>query len=397
MKSESGISTAQSPSRGELRCKWPISGVAFCLAGILVLSLSSCGKKEEKVVEKEVIRPVKMVTVTSSSDALQRKFPGMVRAARRADLAFQVDGTLKELPVEEGQEVKEGQLVARLDQRDFENNLRNAEGQLARARAALQGAQSEYDRILRIRKEDPGAASESMVVKRREALDKAKAEIKSAQAAVNTAKDRLGYTTLRAAFDGVISKRYVDNFQEVRAKQAIVSLDDISSLEILVDLPEIVVASIRETDPGSKALAHAEFVAAPGKEYPLRIKEFATRADPKTQTYQVVLSMERPQDMLILPGMTATVVGEPPVRGERDGFFVIPAIAVFADDQGESNVWVVDKEKMTVERRKVATGHLTGEASIQITEGLQSGEMIAVSGVSQLREGMKVRPFDGTF
>jgi RND family efflux transporter MFP subunit len=299
--------------------------------------------------------------------------------------------------VEEGQEVKDGQIVGRLDQRDFENNLRNAEGQLARARAALQGAQSEYDRILRIRKEDPGAASESMVVKRQEALDKAKAEVTSAQAAVNTAKDRLDYTTLRAAFAGVISKRYVDNFQEVRAKQAIVSLDDISSLEILVDLPEIVVACIKERDPGSRARAHAEFVAAPGKEYPLSIKEFATRADPKTQTYQVVFKMERPEDVIILPGMTATVVGEPPECGEQDGFFVIPAIAVFADDQGESNVWVVDKEEMTVHRREITTGHLTGEASIQITEGLQSGEMIAVSGVSQLREGMKVRPFDGTF
>jgi RND family efflux transporter MFP subunit len=170
-----------------------------------------------------------------------------------------------------------------------------------------------------------------------------------------------------------------------------------SSLEILVDLPEIVVACMRERDPGSKAGAHAEFVASPGEEYPLSIKEFATRADPQTQTYQVVFRMERPEDVIILPGMTATVVGEPPACGEEESFFVIPAIAVFADDQGGSNVWVVKPEEMTLARRKITTGHLTGEASIQITEGLQSGEMIAVSGVSQLREGMKVRPFDGTF
>ncbi len=365
----------------------------------LAISLLSCERKEEMEVKPEVVRPVKMITVTSSTEALQRKFPGMVRAAKRADLAFQVEGTLKELPVDEGQEVEEGKLIAQLDQRDLENNLRNAQGQLAKVKAALQSAQSEYDRILRIQKQDPGAASESMVVKRREAVDRAKAEIKSAQAAVDTAKDKLGYTTLRAPFAGVISKRYVDNFQEVRAKQAIVSLDDISSLEILVDLPEIVVASIKESDKktGAEAPAHAEFVAAPGKEYPLRIKEFATRADPKTQTYQVVLQMERPKDVLILPGMTATVVGQPPTGADREGFFVIPAIAVFADDQGNPNVWVVDKEKMTVERRKVTTGDLTGEASIQITGGLESGEMIAVSGVSQLREGMKVKPFDGTF
>ena len=370
------------------------------LLGVLMLVLfPSCSGKEDKEVKPEVIRPVKILTVTSSTDALQLKFPGMVRAAKRADLAFQVEGTLKQLPVDEGQEVKEGQLIAQLDQRDFENNLRNAQGQLARVKAALESAQSEYDRILRIQKQDPGAASESMVVKRREAVDGSKAELESAQAAVDTARDKLGYTTLRAPFGGVISKRYVDNFQEVRAKQDIVSLDDLSFLDILVDLPEIVVASIRESDKqaGSTAPAHAEFSAATGKEYALKVKEFATRADPKTQTYQVVFQMERPKDVLILPGMTATVVGEAPVRREKGAFFVIPAIAVFADDQGRSNVWVVDKEKMTVERRKVTTGDLTGEASIQITEGLRSGDMIAVSGVSQLREGMKVKPFDGTY
>lgn len=372
---------------------------AALLSLALAFSFLSCDRKEEVKVKPEVARPVKMMTVASSTDALQRRFPGMVRAAKRADLAFQVEGTLKQLPVDEGQEVKEGQLIAQLDQRDFENNLRSAQGQLARVKAALESAQSEYDRILRIQKQDPGAASESMVVKRREAVDQAKAEIDSAQAAVNAARDKLGYTTLRAPFGGVVSKRYVDNFQEVRAKQAIVSLDDISFLEILVDLPEIVVASIRESDKktGTEALAHAEFAAAPGKEYGLKVKEFATRADPKTQTYQVVFQMERPAGVLILPGMTATVVGEPPASREQASFFLIPAVAVFADDQGNSSVWVVDKEKMTVARRRVTTGDLTGQASIQITGGLQSGEQIAVSGVTQLREGMKVKPFEGTF
>jgi membrane fusion protein, multidrug efflux system len=375
-----------------------VFGTTFFIL-VLGLLLVSCGKNEGNKVESEVVRSVKMVTVTSSKDALQRRFPGSVRAAKRVDLAFQVDGTLTELPVDEGQEIKQGQLIAQLDQRDFENSLRNAQGQLAKANAALESAQSEYDRILRIQKQDPGAASESMVVKRLEAVDQSKAEIESAQAAVNTARDRLGYTTLRAPFSGLASRRYVDNFQEVRAKQVIVSLDDISYLEILVDLPETTVANIRESSrkTGAVAPAHAEFAAAPGKEYLLKVKEFATRADPVTQTYQVVLQMERPRDVLILSGMTATVVGEGLMTREPGDFFVIPSIAVFADDQGVPNVWVVDREKMTVQARKVTTGDLTGEAGIQITGGLQSGEMVAVSGVSKLREGMKVKTFEGTY
>jgi len=73
---------------------------------------------------------------------------------------------------------------------------------------------------------------------------------------------------------------------------------------------------------------------------------------------------------------------------------VVPAIAVFAYESGASHVWVIKPETMTVHRRKVSTGDLTGKDSVMIREGLKPGEKIAVSGVSQLQEGMKVRPFE---
>ncbi|MEE8591475.1 MAG: efflux RND transporter periplasmic adaptor subunit, partial [Spirochaetia bacterium] len=116
-----------------------------------------------------------------------------------------------------------------------------------------------------------------------------------------------------------------------------------------------------------------------------------TRADPRTQTYQVTLQMRQPEGINILPGMTASVVQHRPKEEDDTGRFVIPAIAVFADEAGNSHAWVVDRDTMTVHRRKVTTGELTGTDSIQILDGLQSDEMIAISGVSRLREGMKVR------
>ncbi len=356
------------------------------IASFLLL-LTACGKEKEETVAKEVIRPVKMMTVMSSTDGVQLKFPGMVRAAKRADLAFQVGGTLRQFPVDEGQVVKEGQLIGQLDQRDFKNSLRSAQGQLEKAKAVLESARSEYDRILRIQKQDPGAASESMVVLRRQALDQSKAEIDSAQAAVDTARDQLGYTTLKAPFGGVISKRYVDNYQEIRAKEPIVSLDDVSSVEILVDVPELIVATFKE-DGETRAMA--EFAAAPGKQYPLRVKERAMRADPKTQTYQVVFRMPQPDDINVLPGMTATVTGSSRMQKEKKAIFIVPAIAVVADVAGKPNVWIVDKETLKVQRRAVKTGALTGIDSIEIIDGLGSGETIAISGVSRLREGMQV-------
>jgi hypothetical protein len=91
---------------------------------------------------------------------------------------------------------------------------KNAEGQLARASANLRSARSEYDRIKRIRQSDPGAASESMLVQRLEAVDTARADIAALTASVQAAQNRLDDTNLTAPFDGYISKRYVENFRK---------------------------------------------------------------------------------------------------------------------------------------------------------------------------------------
>ena len=406
---------------------------------VTALFLSSCGKEEEKPVKK-VVRPVKMMTVESVGHIFKRAFPGKVQASQQVDLAFKVSGPLIKLPVVEGQKVRKNDRLARIDPRDFEVSLKDAKGQLGKARANLKAmrqarpedikkltaavdkaraaltlAKSGYDRVMRIKKADPGAVSQGMIDKAVEKRDRAeaevrkareelrigkagarpediqakKAEIRSIAANVDSAKDRLNDTYLKAPFSGVIARKYVDNFQEVRAKQPIVSLQDVSSLEIQINVPESIMAGIKVT---GKSSAVAEFAAAPGKQYKLTLKEFSTEADPKTQTYKVTLHMPQPDDLNVLPGMTANVVGTRSSEKGGDTQIIIPAVAIFADVAGNPHVWVLDKESKKVMRRKVTTGNLTGTANIMITEGLQTGETIAVAGVSQLREGMEVRP-----
>lgn len=352
-----------------------------------VFLLAACAKEEASEV-RQTVRPVKLLTVVSSGEALLRSFPGRVRAARRVDLAFQVGGPLTELKADEGEKVKKGKVLARIDPRDFETAVKNALGRMARAKAALSSARSEYERIKRIRETDAGAASESMLVRRREAVEQARADIESLEATVKAARDSLADTSLRAPFDGVVSRRYVENFQEVRPKETILSIDDVSMVEIVVDVPELIVAQVR--DNRSREI-HAEFAAAPGKRYALEIKEYATRADPGTQTFQVVLEMPQPEDLNVLPGMTATVSGSRSVETAAATPFVVPAFAVFAGDGGQSRVWTLNAKEMTVQSRKVKTGRLTGTESIEILNGLTSGEIIAITGVARLQEGMKVR------
>jgi RND family efflux transporter MFP subunit len=133
----------------------------------------------------------------------------------------------------------------------------------------------------------------------------------------------------------------------------------------------------------------AKFASAPDRSFGLTLKEFATDADPRTQTFQVVLEMPQPEGITILPGMTATVSGQ--AGGGEGATVVVPASAIFANETGTSQVWVVDRESMTVSIREVTTGELTGTEGIEILGGLKPGETIAVTGVTQIRKGDRVR------
>ena len=351
---------------------------------LIALLITACGEEKETAVP-EIVRPVKMIAIGSGQGEFSRSFPGRVRASQRVDLAFQVAGTLMELPVREGQQVKSGDLIARLDPRDYEVNLRNADGQLGKAQAMLQLAQSEYNRVLRIQEQDAGAVSQMMIDQKREAVNRAQAEIRSLEAAVDDAKNQLGYTRISAPFAGVIARRYVENYQEVNAKEPIVSLQDVTNVEILVDVPENVIATVRK----SSLQVVAEFAAAPDEQFPLTLKEFATEADPQTQTYRIVLTMPAPEKFRAFPGMTATVRAKSLDETPSESV-IIPAVALSAGEKGKSTVWVVDTEKMTVSCREVTAGSLTGENNIEVLSGLKTGETIAVSGISRLREGMRV-------
>jgi multidrug efflux system membrane fusion protein len=364
------------------------TGLAICTVSLALLS--ACGQSEEPAKTVETIRPIKLMKVGGSLAGKTKKLPGTVRAADRVDLAFQVPGTLAEFPVKEGQIVKKGTLVARIDPRDYETNLRNAEGTSAKAQAALAYAIAEYKRYVKVKETDPGAVSDSMVSLKRAAEKVARADLQSAKATVAAAKDQLEYTRLKAPFDGVIAQKYVDNYQEVQAKQAVLSLQNVTDVEVIIDVPELMIAPIRKTLPRF----YAEFTADPNRRFELRVKEFATQADSITQTYRVVLVMPAPSGIRILPGMTVNVAIEFTEEAEAGAEILVPASAVFADDAGRPQVWVIDPNTMKAQRRAVTTGELSGGDSIRIVSGLNADETIAISGVSMLSEGQTVRALE---
>lgn len=337
-----------------------------------------------------VVRPIKAVTVADPSQFGRREFPGVARGTQEVELAFRVAGPLIERPVDVGSTVKPSDLIARIDPRDYEVNLRTVEGQLARAHAALERSAADFDRSQRIFSEDPGAISETAVDRAREQRDRAAADVRSLEASVDAARDQLAYTELESPMSGTVVATYVENFEDVRAKQAIVRLVDDSRVEMVISVPESLISYAPEVTE-----LRVTFDAFPALSIPARIKEIGTSASTTTRTYPVTLIMDQPDGARVLSGMAGKATGTPPARSGQSKV-VVPVSAVFSPGEEDGTfVWVIDGATNTVTRRAVTIGEVTANG-IEVADGLAPGDTIAAAGVSYLKEGQEVRPFDAS-
>lgn len=354
--------------------------VGIVLMGAAIYSVAFVDWTKEPPLEPPVVRPLKTMVVGASYSTAGRKYPGKVGANEEVDLAFQVSGQVIELLVKKGQDVNEGDLIARLDPRDFENTL-------ATRQAALDAAKNEYERIKKL--DEQGMAAQ------KETVD-SKASFDAAMARIDTAKKNLEDTRLVAPFAGVIADVLVDNFQNLMAKQQVVSLQQVDFVEVVVDVPEERVVRARRGEAKTDYRYVATFEYLPGREYEVEPKEFSTKADPATQTYSATFVMPAPTDALVLPGMTATIREYPRDPSQVEATtFAVPIEAVPVDGQGNYFVWVVtDSEDGTgtVHRTNVDVGEMVQD-SILIQSGLTKGDRIALAGVHLLQENQRVKPF----
>ncbi len=220
---------------------------------------------------------------------------------------------------------------------------------------------------------------------RPEDLEAKRSEIQALEAAVANAKNQVDYTTLTAPFNGRVAARYVDNFQTVQAKQPIVRLVDVSTIEITVQIPE----SLISLAPQVKSVA-CRFDAFPGREFEGRITKIGSEASQTTRTYPVTIEIKQPAEVQILPGMAASIRAKSGVADNaKAAQLILPAGAIFtAGAEGQSFVWVVEAEKVV--RRPVKVGAPTS-AGFDVTDGLKAGEWVVTTGVNSLRENQQVK------
>ncbi len=350
-----------------------ISRKSYALAALAwVGCLSSCTDAEPPA---ETIRPVITIVVADVASFSESTLPGRAKAAQEATLAFEVPGRLVERPVDVGDRVDAGQVLAQLDPRDYESRV-------VATRGAYQTAKVQYERAETLVKE--GALAVSVRDDRRALLDVADGNLRQARKALSD-------TRLVAPFAGTVSATYVENFQNVVAKQRVVRVVDTSRIEMEISVPESLIALV----PFAYDIT-IEFDNYPGRKIPGTVSEIGEEASAVTRTYPVTVVMDPVEDMDIKPGMAGRLTARadlPPDAAEAG--IEIPLAALFAmpdDPEMKSSVWIVDAAAGSVSRREIDVQQLTSRGAR--VRGLEPGERIVTVGVHHLREGQQVRLLD---
>lgn len=345
---------------------------------LLVVSaglLSGCDQPVESITAgAEVVRPAQIELALSVSPDTRRIFPATIEASRHSALAFRVSGQLQSLSVKAGDIVKEGDLLAQLDQTDFKTVLddRQAKYQLAKV---------QYDQIKALIAKQYASQTR---------LDEASANLKAASAALSAARDSLRYSRLVAPFDGVIAKVDIENFQAVQAQNPIIELQGQDGVDIRFSVPETLLTRINPEIDASGICGVVRFDSQPSSEFKACHKKHDSVPDPLTRTYRVVFSMSREAKFLILPGMSASIevdMGDFLLMQDSVDAVSVPIESVF-EEQGESFVWRVT-DQMQATKTEVMLLKLIGDRAV--IQGVDDATPIISAGVAYVKEGQKVK------
>jgi RND family efflux transporter MFP subunit len=349
----------------------------LALAAVTVFLFTACDSETPTPDNKtdSLIRPAKLLEVgqTKSDDFLN--YPAVIRSQKLSVLSFEVSGTLKELLVVEAQEIQQGEVLAKLDQRDLQTKLKSA-------RPQFDNANTEYQRAVRLMKED--AISRSLLEQRQSQRDVNQSQLEAAEKALED-------SVLIAPYSGNIAKISIKEQQAVQAGEPAITILGIGGLEASINMPSRIMAVAR-VGRNSDASPYLVLEVAADRRIPIRFKEASLEADTSSQTYEVTFTFDPVDGLNILPGMNATVWLKNPgklVAGSLEARIPLTALMTDGDQQ---YVWVVNSESMVVTRRNVTLEEGVG-VDLNVSSGLEVGETIVAAGVSSLSEGMKVRPW----
>jgi RND family efflux transporter MFP subunit len=302
--------------------------------------------------------------VERGSIAREVELSGVVEPIRSVGVTSQLSTTVESIHAEEGDRVREGTILARLDAGEIDPLLESAEAALAVARAAYERAEHLRDRQIITLAE----------------YERDRAALAAAEAQVSQLRTRAGYATVRSPVAGVVVEKNVEAGDVVAPQEQLFRVAEVSTLVVRVGVSELDVGELAQGDEVEVTLD-----AEPDRPLRGRIRRIFPAADPATRLVPVEVALEGGSPAR--PGFLARVRLS---LGERTGVPIVPAGAVLSDGSSEAAFIVVDSRAI---RREVETGFVS-EGRIEIVRGLEPGETVVVQGNHALRDGAQVRAVD---
>jgi RND family efflux transporter MFP subunit len=360
---------------------------AHFVSTLLVATLTSACEKE--VVEPpERIRAVKTIVVAERASGQLRKFPGTVQPVDTSSISFEVTGLVQEIGVDRGDKVKDGEVLAVLDKKPFELNVESAKAALSRAQARLTEKKSGYDRERRIQSQDPGATTQKAVDQARAAYESTRQNVSYSRAQLDLARRDLAKTELRSPFDGVVSDRHIEPFEEVSRGKPVLDLFVDGAMEVAVGVPENMIGDVHVGLRGEVRLPNR-----PDDVYHAVVSKVGSAAT-SANAFPVEANIQN-ADVHIRPGMTAELALLFARHGEEAAYLVPLQSMAPSLPTDERYLYVFDPGSSTVRKTIVKGRGVIGDQVI-ITAGIEPGDLIVVAGVPFLRDGQKVKLMGST-
>ncbi len=341
------------------------------------------GADKSKPAAKPTVIPVGLETVQLRDVPQSTSGIGSVQSLHTVTLRSQVEGVLAEVLFREGQLVKRGDLLARIDDREYAAALMRAEAELASNQAQLKSAELDQVRYGNLLKEE--AVSVQIVEQQTATVARLRASVRSSEAAVATAKVQLSYTRIVSPIDGRVGLRRVDAGNLVRANDAegLVTVTQITPISVIFSLPQELLPTLRPLLDG---------VAAPVKAYTreagtqLAEGKLATvdnQVDPTTGMVRLRADFAN-ADGSLWPGQFVTVQL---LTGQFPKALVVPVRSVRHGLNG-AYVFRVKDDKAEVVPVKTS---FQDDSIVVVTEGLAQGDRIVIDGYSRIKAGSLVR------
>ena len=333
--------------------------------------------------------PVSIMTVKSGQYRIRLEGLGQVQPINTVAVRSRVDGQIEKVFFREGEMVRQGDLLLRIDPRPFQAALDQAQAKLAQDRATLENARLDLQRYSTLA--DKQFASRKQLDTQAAAVASGTALTQADQAAVDNAKVQLGYTEIRSPLTGRIGFRQVDagNIVQANNVQALLSIVQMDPINVLYTLPEGNLATVE------KALAQGP-VPVVATVVGRRVTPTVTgkvsvvnnQVDQASGTVQIKAEFEN-KEMQLWPGQSVTTKTQ---VGVLDNVIVIPSSLIQHGPDGLF-VWRIDDTNVALPD-KIKVSEQDNENSV-VSSGLSAGDKIVTSGQLRLRKGIKVEIRDG--